>query len=629
VGAAREVHAQLGDAGSRLDGLRPALRAELPERELGPLPFYNLDLTLRDDLSGYTLVEELVFTNTTHTSLADVMLRVFGNSGPAPALIVFEGGQCADQECRVTNPSPSVIRVQPKAALAPAAVLRIRLWLTGRLRPIDSAQTDMLAQGLESIGSLLSGEQTSDYGLLSFGDGIASLANFYALVAHRKGSAWVTTERQAFGDLGADGVSFVRATIRAPRAVTIASTGVISENLAAGDAQHRSQTVTASLVRDFAVFASREFVMQSRQVGDVTVRAYFLERDASSGAEVLDTAGQALRVFERRFGPYPYTDLDVVEAPLVGGAGGAEFSGLVSVASMLYRPLTIDTSALGLLGGSQGSPLEFTTAHEVAHQYWYGLVGSDAREHPFVDESLTQWSALQYFEERFGVERANREGDAQVRMNYRLMRLLGKPDGAVDRPVDAFESPLAYAGLVYGKGAYLYSVLRKLCGDEAFFAALRAYARKYRFQQAPPSAFIDGLAKGSRDAPKIRALAQRWLEQRHGDEDLGSATLESMLSSITGTATGARTSQASGAPDLAGLGALLQGLVATPADGTVKGKSKGRRRRTAALDPRALKALLGQLNGGAGDLPRALQDVVGDLLGQVDDGIDQLPMPTK
>jgi hypothetical protein len=633
VATTGRARAEAQDRTLKLVGLRPALHTESLENELGQLdalPFYDLDLTLKDDLSGYALAEEIVFTNSSATPMSDVMLRVFANSTTQPPLVVFEAGDCSGGECAVTSPSPSVIRVQPRAALEPGATLRIRLRLRGTLRPIDSAQTDMLTQGLESMGSLLSGEQSGDYGLLSVGDGIASLANFYAVLAHRKGHNWITSERRALGDLGAEGMSFVHATVRTPRAVTLASTGVISENLAVSDAQHRTQTVNASLVRDFALVASRELVMQARQVGDVTVRAYYLERDAVSGGQVLDTAAQALSVFERRFGPYPYTDLDVVEAPLVGGAGGAEFSGLVTVASMLYRPLTLDKSALSLVGGSQGSALEFTTAHEVAHQYWYGLVGSDAREHPFADESLTQWSAMLYFEDRFGIERANQQGDAQVRMNYRLMRLLGKPDGAVNRPVDAFESALAYAGLVYGKGAYLYAALRKQSGDAAFFAALRNYARRYRFQQAPPMAFIDGLAKGSQDATKLRALARRWLEQSHGDADLGGATMESMLSSATTSQPNA--DKAAAAPDLGGLEGLgeLSGILQSLVGGQAESGPQHKHKSKAPLDERALKDLLRQLKGNAaGDLPRTLQDLVGGLLGQVDDGVDQLPMPAQ
>jgi hypothetical protein len=364
-------------------------------------------------------------------------------------------------------------------------------------------------------------------------------------------------------------------------------------------------------VRDFALLASRDFVTRAKQVGDVTVRSHFLARDAVSGEQVLDAAAHALAIFQQRFGPYPYSDLDVVEAALVGGAGGAEFSGLVTVASMLYRPLPIDKTWLGMLGGALGSALEFTTAHEVAHQYWYGLVGSDAREHPAADESLTQWSAQLYFEDRYGSERAQREGDAQLRMNYRMMRALGEADGAVDRPVDAFPSTLAYAGLVYGKGAYFYAALRKRMGEAAYFRALREYARRYRFQLAPATGFLDTAAEGSPRPGELRALAQHWLHQTHGDRDLGNPGLQGLLATP-----GDGKNVAS--PDLAALESLLPGLLAGSAADSGKGDSAAHE----------IQKLLEGLEHGSGDLPSELESLMGGLSNQVDQAGDPLPQPT-
>jgi hypothetical protein len=602
------VVAQDVDRAALSAALRPAVAADLPEAALAPLetlPHYAFDLTLQDDLSAYTLTETLTFNNRTAKPLADVVLRLFANSERATS-ITFDAGDCDGTPCRVAQPTPSVIRVQPSAALAPHATLRIRLKLSGKLRPISSEQTDALTQGLEGLGSLLSKTPPSDYGLLSFGDGIASLAQFYAVLAARRGDAWRSTERTRLGDLGADGVSFVRATVHAPRDVRIASSGVISERLSAGDPRQRTVDIAASLVRDFALLASRDFVTRAKQVGDVTVRSHFLARDAVSGEQVLDAAAHALAIFQKRFGPYPYSDLDVVEAALVGGAGGAEFSGLVTVASMLYRPLPVDKTWLGMLGGALGGALEFTTAHEVAHQYWYGLVGSDAREHPAADESLTQWSAQLYFEDRYGSERAQREGDAQLRMNYRMMRGLGEADGAVDRPVDAFPSALAYAGLVYGKGAYFYAALRKRVGDAAYFSALREYARRYRFQLAPATGLVDIVAEGSPRAGEIRALAQHWLLQTHGDRDLGNPGVQGLFA-VQGDAS----------PDLRALESLLPGLLAGSAAGSGKGN---------LADPEIQKLLDG-LKQGSGDLPSDLQSLMGELSNQLDQAADPPPQP--
>ena len=229
-----------------------------------------------------------------------------------------------------------------------------------------------------------------------------------------------------------------------------------------------------------------------------------------------------------------------------------EFSGLVTVASMFYRApgaaggangggggaFAMLAQMLGGAGGELASMREMVTAHEVAHQWWHGLVGSDSRAHPFVDESLAQWSALFYLERRYGRERAERDGAKQVKSGYQMMRMMGTPDARADQPVEAFGSSIGYAGIVYGKAPYLWDALRRALGDEAFLRGVRAYVTRYRFGDAPARGLVDVLARGAR-AGRVRALARRWLDETHGDEDLGQANLSSMLGGALGGGGGA------------------------------------------------------------------------------------------
>ena len=302
--------------------------------------------------------------------------------------------------------------------------------------------------------------------------------------------------------------------------------------------------IQAGLVRDVSLLVSTQFRSSSRKVGGVTVRSHYLAGDEKSGKKVLDAAEHSLAVFEKRFGAYPYKDLDVVEAPLVGGAGGVEFSGLVTVASMFYRPRFADGSwgiLTKLLGGPTQSELEkmttgileFVTAHEVAHQYFPGLVGSDIRKHPFADEAMAQWAALLYFEDRYGKERAKNEANRQVLANYHMMRLMDLPDAPVDRPVEAFESEIAYAGLVYGKGPFFFRELRALVGDDAYFNGLRKVIANNRFVEAPPRALVKELARG-KNAARVNALAKHWLDESHGDADLGKPDMRVLIGAWLG-----------------------------------------------------------------------------------------------
>jgi hypothetical protein len=198
------------------------------------------------------------------------------------------------------------------------------------------------------------------------------------------------------------------------------------------------------------------------------------------------------------------------------------------------------TASKGSAGRDRGeapdlllSMREFVTAHEVAHQWWHGLIGSDSQADPFLDESLAQYSALVYLEDRYGRTRADQEANTNVKLGYLMMRTLGTPDGPVSRPAAKFPSSLAYAGLVYGKAPFFFHELRQRLGDRVFFEGLRAYATRHRFRTARPDALLEAFSAGGR-RQEVAELARRWLEGAHGDEDIGGGGLLALLGKTSG-----------------------------------------------------------------------------------------------
>lgn len=557
--AAAPSAAQPTEAPPFLESIRASERAAILQQaqtaDGTDLPRYDLTLEVADDLSSFTLDETATVHNRSRRPWAEVVFRVFVNAvAPAgePPLVDFVSGDCLNGvSCVASAPSPDLIVVRPASPLAPGGALRVHLNLRGRMRALDPSRTTMMGQGMESLGALSGGHGGGDYGLLSVSDGVANMANFVPVLARRRAGRWEGRDASTLGDLGNDELAHFTARVNHADGVRVYATGLESAGVVGNRAQTR---VNAGFVRDFALSMSGRFQALDRDVGGVRVRSVYIgdpdgrgsrTPDArarrASAEQVLDAAAGSLALFERRFGPYPFTELDVVEAPLVGGAGGVEFTGMVTVATMFYRPMEAGglMGALSAMGGGanlesrRGAMLEFVTAHEVAHQWWHGIVGSDSRQHPFVDEGLAQYSALLYVEDAHGTERAREEGEQQVLAGYHMMRLMGHEDGSVDRPVAAFGEPVVYAGLVYGKGPYLYRALRNQVGDRLFFRQLRAHAMAHRFRTAAPRAFFDRLATGRHRRP-VRALERRWLEQTHGDEDLGQADLGRMLGSAGG-----------------------------------------------------------------------------------------------
>lgn len=623
---ASQAHAQSSDA--LLAHIRPAERAvlatELNVARVEDLPTYDLHLSVDAQLRGFGLREGVVFTNTERQPMRDVAMRIFVNASVAQSAappVRFLEGRCLDGvACTITQTDPSVVMVRLAEPLAPGATLRFELDLQGTMMEIEESRLTMMAQSMEGMASISGGTAGThgDYGLVAHGAQIGSIASFYPVLARRSRGRWITRDGGTMGDLSTDAPHHVRARIVVPEGFTIAASGaevsIANVNDPAGSPRRKEVTIHAAAVREFAVLVSPVFEEANCDVNGVRIRSFYLPQDRVSGEHVRDVACASLAIFENRFGPYPYTELDLVEAPLVGGAGGVEFSGLVTVAMMFYRPGSASTGGMGgMLGALSGmggagassaqtsqmdqlatSMREFVTAHEVAHQWWHGLVGSDSRAHPWVDESLAQYSAMIYIQERYGDARAMEEGERQVAMNYRMMRLQGEADALVDRPASAFTTPMSYAGLVYGKGPFFYRAVRRLIGNDAFYAGLASYVQAFRFREAGPDDVVDHLARANASqSAAVHALADRWLRQAHGDDDLGPSDARTVMRTMMPP-------QMRGMLDDPTMGPLLEQMMGSMMGGGAGGGSGGMQ-----IDPSMLQQLeslqqgLGQPAGGS------------------------------
>jgi len=166
--------------------------------------------------------------------------------------------------------------------------------------------------------------------------------------------------------------------------------------------------------------------------------------------------------------------------------------------------------------------LEFTVAHEVAHQWFAGLVGNDTGRYPMLDEPLAQYAAGLAIEDSHGKSAARAAMDTSVKMNYALYRMMGGADRALLRGTASYRTPIEYAGLVYGKAPYLYVDLRATLGDAALERAIREAVRARRFKLTTLDEWIDALERGADGRRSgVRPAFTRWLAETHGDRDLG------------------------------------------------------------------------------------------------------------
>ena len=228
-------------------------------------------------------------------------------------------------------------------------------------------------------------------------------------------------------------------------------------------------------------------------MGDVTVNSYYLPADEADGRAVLDWAVKAMQVYQKRIGPYPFTELDVVETPTT--AGGIEYPGLVVISSELYSD------------PQQNRTLEFATVHEVAHQWFYSVVGDDQVNTPWMDESLVQMVALLYEEDANGPEAASFVSQRLFQAGYDRAKQENE-DMPIGLPVSAY-TDRQYAEIVYSKGPLFFDAVRKQIGDDKFNLFLQTYYSRFKYNIARPEDMLQLLKEIG--GPEIQPFYDQWV----------------------------------------------------------------------------------------------------------------------
>ncbi|MBL8935576.1 MAG: aminopeptidase [Archangium sp.] len=510
-----------------LKSLRAQELARL-EKAAGPLaeqPLYRADLTV--DVTNRKVVGRVALTWTVKgPALEEVYLRTTPNAAHTDAVAVMNA---------MVNGQPAVLE-HPDATL-----WRVKL-------PIEAVEGTVVQVDVQVQAKVPAqptpGEEVLDHGAFAASPEFASLVGLMPMVPPEKANGELFSAPSGMGDLSAFAPSSFLVSVSVPRGFQVVMPGAALGEVPEPNGRVRfTNAIVGS--RDFPIFVARGLEKLTATAGDVTVEAWATKGHANAKV-VLDHAVYAVKELHKRVGPFAWNTFRVVEAPLARGAGGMEFPGLVTVASSLVSGASDPLAALGLSGlGADPAmnalvgpmlkdllktSLEFTVLHEVAHQYFACLVGSDAVDEPVADEPLTQHVALLLLEWRKGKKAANDVREGQVKMAYQLWRMMGGRDSKANRPTGEFTSTTEYAGIVYGKAPLLFDAQRKLVGEETWERTLKAYVEQSRYRWVTSKTVTEVAAKQSpSQARQLELLRRRWLEETHGDEDVGTMSLEDLL----------------------------------------------------------------------------------------------------
>jgi hypothetical protein len=339
--------------------------------------------------------------------------------------------------------------------------------------------------------------------------GTWALAHWYPVLAgYGPDGEWNLLPPSVNGDPIFTNTALYELSLTAPSSLVLVTTGSqVGGNGQAGDGMSTHEIVTGP-VRDVTIVADDNFAVLSQDVDGTTVNSWYNPGREEGAALVLDYGVESLRLFNELFGTYPYAELDLVDVAVGGGAAGIEFPQLMFIGDSYYDNPSVERALPGFF--------EYLVVHEVAHQWWYGLVGNDHYFHAFIDEGLTNYVSTIYFERRYGAD----EGRFQVALNLELpylAMLFEEGDQIVDQPTDDFANMGDYGVIIYCKGALGFEAVRETIGDDAFFAGLQAYAAEFRFAVATPA---DLLAAFEASADEdLTELWRHWFEAPEGTED--------------------------------------------------------------------------------------------------------------
>ena len=153
--------------------------------------------------------------------------------------------------------------------------------------------------------------------------------------------------------------------------------------------------------------------------------------------------------------------------------------------------------------------------HETAHQWWYAAVGNNEVKHAWLDEGLTEYSTMMFYEKntdgyKFTLDGKRADALSAYILYCETYKNNGLGDTSMTRPVNEYATETEYAYMTYVKGALMFDDIRNTIGDAAFKTGLKNYYRDNMFGIAEPQDLIGAMEKASKR--QLNALFEAWLD---------------------------------------------------------------------------------------------------------------------
>ncbi len=424
-----------------------------------PLNNFKLNVTLNANKHKLVVKQSIDYYNNTGKELKEIYFNLF------PDAFKKDGGgihmsklSITDKSCKLKKVKETVYKVKLPSTLAVGEMMKINMDYEVNIPNIQNR--------------------------FGYQEKVFNLGNFIVTPAVYDEDGWSVEPYVDLGDAFYTDIANYDVTIKVPEGYTVAASGSSDGN----------GNYHVANVRDFAFCASNSYEILEEETDGVKVTVYYGDGIKKTAQRVMGVAKNSLKIYGDTFGKYPYDTLSLVMNGLTGGVSGMEYPTLVMIApSTLVENLEewgVDTNDKDELQSNVRS-IDNTTCHEIAHQWFYGIVGNDQNTEPWLDEGFASFCEYIY----------EKEYPPDVTDNYGYFQkniLEGEHDfiiRAQESDSDSFEDntyfdmslaewmkegSMSYS-LIYGKGASLLYQMEQKMGEEAFKEAAREYVSKFAY----------------------------------------------------------------------------------------------------------------------------------------------------
>lgn len=326
---------------------------------------------------------------------------------------------------------------------------------------------------------------------LGYGDNAINCGNFFPIICPYD-NGFVTTKFSSNGDPFFSEIADFSVEICVPNDYVVATSGKQEEQIIDGQ---KIVACNEKNLRDFCFVLSKKFDVVSEKCGKIDVNYYFY--DDFNAKNHLKTAILALQTFQDLFGEYEYSVLNVVKTNFC--FGGMEYPQLVMISDSITDEETIN----------------YVIVHEIAHQWWYGMVGNNEYENAWIDESLTEYSTALFFEKNseYGLTYDDIvDGATKTYKNFVEVysHIEGDVSEKMDRNLLQFDTEPEYVNCIYTKGILFFDSMRDCLGDKKFFKALKFYFKTNKFKIVTRDIFIQSFSKGANR--NLKSFIESWID---------------------------------------------------------------------------------------------------------------------